>query len=464
MAIITSCAAPAFALSSASCFEGVGLHKFRFWTATAVVIANMIGTGVFTSLGYQLQDIRSPFVLMMLWIVGGITALCGAMSYAELGAALPRSGGEYNFLGKIYHPAAGFVSGWMSALIGFAAPTALAAITFGTYFVSVLPEAGSGPWVVKALAATLVLVMTVVHASTHRNSGNTQVVFTALKIVLICLFCAAALIMVPMPQPISVLPAKGDADLMFGGAFAVSLIYVSYAYTGWNAATYLSGEVENPQRILPWVLFTGTALVMVLYVLLNYMFLRVAPMDALVGKLEIGFIAAQYAFGEIGARMVGLILALLLVSTVSAMTLAGPRVLQVLGEDFRIFAPLGKTNKDGIPVAAIWFQSILTLVFIITSSFESILVFSGMLLALNSFAAVLGLFVMRWKQPDLARPYRVFAYPVTPLVFLFLIGFTLVYVGISRPMEALFSLAIVVSGLAFYAMTKVMDRRRAAKL
>jgi APA family basic amino acid/polyamine antiporter len=443
---------------------GVGLHKFRFWTATAVVIANMIGTGVFTSLGYQLQDIRSPFVLMMLWIVGGITALCGAMSYAELGAALPRSGGEYNFLGKIYHPAAGFVSGWMSALIGFAAPTALAAITFGTYFVSILPEAGSGPWVVKALAATLVLVMTVVHASTHRNSGNTQVVFTALKIVLICVFCAAALIMVPMPQPISVLPAKSDAGLMFGGAFAVSLIYVSYAYTGWNAATYLSGEVENPQRILPWVLFTGTALVMVLYVLLNYMFLRVAPMDALVGKLEIGFIAAQYAFGETGARMVGLMLALLLVSTVSAMVLAGPRVLQVLGEDFRILAPLGKTNKDGIPVTAIWFQSILTLVFIVTSSFESILVFSGMLLALNSFAAVLGLFVMRWKQPDLERPYRVFAYPLTPLIFLSLIGFTLVYVGISRPIEALFALAIVVSGLAFYAMTKVMDRRRAAKL
>jgi APA family basic amino acid/polyamine antiporter len=194
------------------------------------------------------------------------------------------------------------------------------------------------------------------------------------------------------------------------------------------------------------------------------MFLRVAPMDALVGKLEIGFIAAQYAFGETGARMVGLMLALLLVSTVSAMVLAGPRVLQVLGEDFRIFAPLGKTNKDGIPVAAIWFQSILTLVFIVTSSFESILVFSGMLLALNSFAAVLGLFVMRWKQPDLERPYRVFAYPVTPLIFLSLIGFTLVYVGISRPMEALFALAIVASGLAFYTMTKVMDRRRDANL
>ncbi len=440
---------------------GVGfLSKFRFWTATAVVIANMIGTGVFTSLGYQLQDIRAPFVLMMLWIVGGIAALCGAMSYAELGAALPRSGGEYNFLGRIYHPAAGFVSGWMSALIGFAAPTALAAITFGTYFVSILPDAGSGPWVVKALASALVLIMTVIHSSTHKNSGRTQVVFTALKIILICLFCITALIMVPTAQPISVLPAKGDVHLLFGSAFAVSLIYVSYAYTGWNAATYLSGEVENPQRILPWVLFTGTFLVMLLYVALNYMFLRVAPMDALVGKLEIGFIAAQYAFGETGARLIGIMLALLLVSTVSAMVLAGPRVLQVLGEDFTILRPLSKTNKDGIPVSAIWFQSILTLAFIITSSFESILVFSGMLLALNSFAAVLGLFVLRWRQPDLPRPYRVFAFPLTPLVFLSLTGFTLLYVGISRPTEALFALAIVVSGLVFYAMTKILDKRK----
>ncbi len=437
------------------------MHKFKFWTATAVVIANMIGTGVFTSLGYQLQDIRAPFVLLMLWVVGGLAALCGAMSYAELGAALPRSGGEYNFLGRIYHPAAGFVSGWMSALIGFAAPTALAAITFGTYFVSILPEAGSGPWVVKALASTLVIVMTLVHASTHRNSGSTQVVFTALKIVLICAFCAAALILVPMPQAISVLPASGHTGLMFSSAFAVSLIYVSYAYTGWNAATYLSGEVQNPQRILPRVLFVGTALVMLLYLALNYMFLRVAPMDAMVGKLEIGYIAAQYAFGTTGARFIGVALALLLVSTVSAMIIAGPRVLQVLGEDFTVLRPLAKTNRDGIPVTAIWFQSVLTLVFIITSSFESILVFSGMLLALNSFAAVLGLFVLRWRQPDLDRPYRVFAYPLTPLVFLTLTGFTLLYVGISRPVEVLFALAITLSGLVFYAITRHLDRRNA---
>ncbi|MBL4618338.1 MAG: amino acid permease [Robiginitomaculum sp.] len=426
------------------------MSKFRFWTAISVVIANMVGTGVFASLGYQLADIRSVFVLLLLWVVGGIAALCGAMSYAELGAAMPRSGGEYNFLSKIYHPALGFISGWNSALIGFSAPVALVAITFGTYFVTVLPGVETDSWIVKLLAIALVLIMTLVHSSTRKNSGRTQVGFTALKVIVIVLFCITAIILVPEPQAISILPIASDSKLVFGGAFAISLIYVSYAYTGWNSATYLSGEMDNPQRTLPKVLFVGTFTVMILYVSLNYMFLKVAPMEAMVGKLEIGYIAAEYAFGETWARFVGISLAVLLISTVSAMILAGPRALQMIGEDFKIFTKLGKTNNDGIPVNAIWVQSIVTIIFIITSSFESILVFAGGLLALNSFVTVLGLFVLRWRQPNLDRPYRVFAYPITPLVYLLLTGFTLIFVVYSRPTEALFALGVIVSGLLFY--------------
>ena len=414
----------------------------------------MVGTGVFTSLGYQLVDIRSVFVLLLLWVVGGIVALCGAMSYAELGSALPRSGGEYNFLSKIYHPAAGFISGWNAALIGFAAPTALAAITFGTYLVSIMPGIDPGDWQVKALAIALVLGLSVIHSSSHSNSGGTQIIFTAIKVVLIVLFCASALIFAPVVQDISLLPVASDSKLVFGGAFAVSLIYVSYAYTGWNAATYLSGEIKDPQKNLPKILFTGTVLVMFLYLALNFMFLKVAPMEAMVGKLEIGYIAAQYAFGDVGARFIGAVLALLLISTVSAMILAGPRVLQVIGEDFFVLRKLSRTNADGIPATAIWFQSALSILFIITSSFESILVFSGALLALNSFVAVLGLFVLRWRQPDLPRPYRVFAYPFTPLVFLTLTGFTLIYVAKTRPAEAMFAAGVIISGLLAYILTK----------
>jgi APA family basic amino acid/polyamine antiporter len=426
--------------------------KFRFTTVIAVVIANMIGTGVFTSLGFQLLAIRSGFVLLMLWAVGGIAAVCGAICYAELGAAMPRSGGEYNFLTRIYHPAAGFVSGWVSATIGFAAPTALAAITFAAYATSILPG-GSSDMLEKALALGLVITLTLVHASSRRNSGGLQLIFTILKVGVIVGFCLTALTIADVPQPLSFLPKAGDEVLLTSGVFAVSLIYVSYAYTGWNAATYLSSELENPQRTLPFILMTGTLLVMILYLALNFTFLSVAPMDSMAGEVEVGYIAAQFAFGDLGGRFTGLVLALLLVSTVSAMTLAGPRVLQVIGEDFHALRFLSPKNADGIPSTAIFFQSFLAVIFILTSSFESILIFAGFTLALNSFATVLGVFVLRWRQPDLPRPYRTFAYPLTPLVYLVLTAWTLIFVLLNKPQEGLFGLGIVGAGLIFYFVT-----------
>ena len=324
--------------------------KFRYTTVTAVVIANMIGTGVFTSLGFQLLDIRSGFVLLMLWAVGGLAAVCGAMTYAELGAAMPRSGGEYNFLTRIYHPAAGFVSGWVSATIGFAGPTALAAMTFGAYATSIVPG-GSSDWLEKLLAAGLVIGVTLIHASSRRNSGGLQLIFTILKVGIIVAFCIIALVLIDTPQPVTFMPIVGDGALLTSGTFAVALIYVSFAYTGWNAATYLSSELEQPQRTLPWILMGGTSVVTILYVSLNFVFLYSAPMDAMVGQVEVGYIAAEAAFGDLGGRFTGLVFAKLLVSTVSAMTLAGPRVIQVIGEDFPALKPLAKTNEDGIPSA-----------------------------------------------------------------------------------------------------------------
>ncbi|MBT8131410.1 MAG: amino acid permease [Gammaproteobacteria bacterium] len=435
------------------------MSQFRHTTVTAVVIANMVGTGVFTSLGFQLLDIRSGFVLLLLWAVGGIIALCGAMTYAELGAALPRSGGEYNFLTRIYHPAAGFVSGWVSATIGFAAPTALAAITFAAYAATILP-APISPWLHKTVACGLVIILSLVHASNHRNSGGLQVVFTILKIAVIVLFCIGALIAVDLPQPVHFLPAPGDGKLIASGAFAVSLIYVSYAYTGWNAATYLSSELEQPQRTLPGILMTGTAIVMLLYLSLNAVFLKVGSMEAMAGQVEIGFIAATAAFGDTGGRFAGLVLALLLVSTVSAMTLAGPRVLQVIGEDFYSLRFLAARNRDGVPHRAIFLQSALAVLFILTSSFESILVFAGFTLALNSLVTVFGVFVLRWKQPDLPRPYKTFSYPIPPLIYLSLTGWTLIFVLINKPVEGLMGLGIVATGLAFYLVSARFDQQR----
>jgi APA family basic amino acid/polyamine antiporter len=428
------------------------VSKFNPSVAAAVVIANMIGTGVFTSLGFQLLDIRSPFVLLLLWVVGGLTALCGALSYAELGSALPRSGGEYHFLSRIYHPGAGFISGWVSATVGFAAPTALAALTFGSYFASVFPSL-SPVW----LASVLIVALTAVHCHSRDRSGGTQSLFTGLKLLLILGFSILALTLADNPQAISFSPSKGDGALIASGGFAVALIYVNYAYSGWNAATYISGELKQPQKSLPRVLIASTSVVAVSYLLLNYVFLYTTPMDAMAGKIEIGVIASSHAFGSQGAMIMGILLSLLLISTVSAMILAGPRVLQAIGEDFSLFRHLATVNSEGIPAIAIIFQSTIALAFLWTASFESILIFSGATMGLITFFTVMGLFVLRWRQPQLERPYRTWLYPLPPLVFLGITSWTLVYIAIQRPLEALISLGVVVSGALLYRASLIFE-------
>lgn len=417
----------------------------------------MVGTGVFTSLGFQLNDIQSGFVLLLLWAVGGLAAFCGALSYAELGATFPRSGGEYHFLSQTIHPAAGFVGGWVSATIGFAAPTALAAITFGKYLASVFPGLP-----VRTVACALVVVVGLVHASSRRNSGGMQRWFTALKVILIVGFCIAAMIFGQQPQPIQFIPQAGDWSLITSSPFAVGLIYVSYAYTGWNAATYLSSEVANPQRNLPIVLAAGTAIVLLLYLALNATFLLAAPASDMAGQVEIGYIAAEAAFGVTGGKLMGGMLALLLISTVSAMLLAGPRVLHVIGQDFSIFRWLAQTNRQGLPQVAIGVQSAVALIFILTGTFESILVFAGFTLAVVTFATVSGLLWVRWRQPDLPRPFRSPGYPLPSLIYLALTGWTLWFVVWGRPQQGLAGLGVLAVGFAVYFVVRYSQR--AAKL
>lgn len=425
-------------------------------TASAVIIANMVGTGVFTSLGFQLVEIDSVFAILMLWFVGGIAALCGAATYAELGAALPRSGGEYNFLGRIYHPIAGFVSGWVSTLIGFAAPIAAVALAFSQYSTAAMPGTYA-PWVHKALACGLVIIVAYIHGRNRKSSGQFQFGFTAVKIILILAFCLAAFILTANPQPISPLPQKGDMSLITSAAFGVSLIYVSYAYTGWNAAVYISGELENPQKDLPRILLFGTGLVMGLYLLLNYVFLYAAPMQALSGQVEVGYIAAQGIFGETGARIASAMLSLLLISTVSAMTLAGPRALQAIGEDFKALSLLGRVNKDGIPRNAVYFQSAVALIYILTSSFKAIVVFAGAMLALNSFLAILGVFILRWREPNLPRPYKTWGYPIVPLIYLAITSAMLGFIVLQEPKKAILGTVIIAAGVIFYFISEALS-------
>src|SRR5438093_2827854 len=256
-----------------------------FVTASSIVIANIIGTGIFTSLGFQSADVQRGFALLMLWIVGGLAALCGALCYGELAATLPRSGGEYHFLSQIYHPALGFMAGIVSATVGFAAPIALAAMAFGKYSQGVF-SAGSPVF----LSIAIVWIVALVHLSNLRVGSAFQNLWTVVKVLLIAVLIGAGFLVDPK-QPITFLPQPGDAMSIFAAPFAVALVFVMYSYSGWNAAVYIAGEIERPEKNVPRSLFWGTLLVVGIYTALNAAFLLAAPREEMSGQIEVGLIA-----------------------------------------------------------------------------------------------------------------------------------------------------------------------------
>lgn len=413
-------------------------------TATAIAVADMVGTGVFTSLGFQVPGIPSGFSLLMLWVMGGVVAMCGALSYAELSAAFPRSGGEYNFLSRVYSQAVGFLAGWVSATVGFAAPVAVAAIAFGSYFNGIVPAAN--PIVTGLL---LVVVVSAVLGLGLGLSSLFQNVMTGLKIVLILVLIVAGFA-VGGNTSISFTPTSADVGYILSAPFAISLVYVMYSYSGWNAATYISSEIKDPQRNVPLSLIIATMIVMALYVLLNAAFLYSTPVSALAGKPEVGLIAGTAIFGPSGGQIVAGLICLGLVSSVSAMMWIGPRVTMVMGEDIPALRFFAKKTASGVPQRALVMQTIIAALMLVTQTFETVVQFIQFSLTLCSFLAVLGVIVLRFTQPGLPRPYRTWGYPVTPFIFLAIMLWMLIFQVKNKPFESLSGLAMMLAGLVVY--------------
>jgi APA family basic amino acid/polyamine antiporter len=428
--------------------RSMDLARVSAVTAAAIAVADMIGIGVFTSLGFQVRGLPSAFSLLMLWIVGGVTALCGALSYAELAAALPRSGGEYNFLSRMYHPAVGFLAGWISATVGFAAPIALAAMAFGTYFEGAVP--GSPPLL---LGLALAWIVSLVHLTGVRQSGLFQNVSTAIKVVLIAGFIVAGFA-VGTPQPISFAPSAQDVGYILSAPFAISLVFVMYSYSGWNAATYIINEVRDPEQSLPRSLLAATLIVLALYVALNAVFLHTTPMEKMAGQINVAQIAGAEIFGATGGRLVAALICIGLVSAVSAMTWIGPRVTMVIGEDVPSLRFFARTTKAGVPATAILFQLAVVTLLLFTQSFEAVIDYIQFSLAACTFLAVLGVIVLRITQPDLERPYRVWGYPLSPVVFLLVTGFMMFYMVTHRPMQSLAGALTMLAGLIVFAVAR----------
>jgi len=428
-------------------------EKIGPWTATFMVIANMIGTGIFTSLGFQVVDIPSAFPILLLWVIGGVAALCGALTYGELGTALPRSGGEYHLLSRILHPMLGFLSGWASATVGFAAPTALAAIAFSTYLATAFTSVP-----VVHTAAALVVLFSVLHSGSIWWGTRLTNALTILKVLLLIVLVVSAF-RTTSPQDITPLPLVGDLAMVATPAFAVSLVYVSFAYTGWNAAIYIVGEMARPSD-LPRALFAGTAIVLVLYTLTNYAFMYTVPFDELSGQIEVGYLSASRVFGEIGGNLMAVMIALILTSTVSVMIYVGPRIIQVMGEDFSLLRPLAARSARGIPVRAVAVQCLITLGFIYTATFQQVLLYAGFTLNLITAVTVAAVFVLRWREPSIARPYRTWAYPVPPLLFLALSAWSLTFMLLNQPRESLAGLVTLALGLVLYGLDYAIERLR----
>jgi APA family basic amino acid/polyamine antiporter len=413
--------------------------------ATAIVVADMVGVGVFTSLGFQVKDIPSGFSILLLWTLGGIVALCGVFSYAELGAMFPRSSGEYNFLSRAFHPAFGFMAGFVSATVGFAAPVALAAMAFGEYGTAVFP--GASP---MALAAGIVWLVSLVQLAGIEHSSTFQLVSTVLKVALIVAFLIAGFAITP--QPVSFAPHLTDFAHVVSAPFAISLVFVMYSFSGWNAATYIIGEMRTPQQSLPRSLLAGTLIVLVLYVALNAVFLRAAPIDRLSGQLQVASVAGSYIFGDTGGRIVAGMICIGLISSISAMMWIGPRVMMTMGEDVPALRVFARKSSRGAPLYAILFQLAVATLMLLTRSFEAVLDFIQFSLLFCSFFAVLGVIKLRVTRPDLPRPYRAWGYPLTPLVFLLVTGCMMYYLVAERPLQAALGMLIMVSGLLIYAL------------
>ncbi|MBV8849429.1 MAG: amino acid permease, partial [Methylobacteriaceae bacterium] len=317
---------------------------------TAIVIADMVGVGVFTSLGFQVQAVSSNFVILVLWLVGGLIALCGAFCYAELSAMFPRSSGEYNFLTRAYSPGTGFLAGWLSATVGFSAPVALAAMAFGDYFKSIVP--GAPPLASGLIAIWLISAF---HLVGLRQGSAFQIASTILKLALIVAFVVAGFA-IGGSEPVSFMPKAGDSSLILSAPFAMSLVFVMYAYSGWNAATYIVSEIKDPQRSLPKALFMGTGTVIVLYLALNAVFLYTTPVSDLAGQLNVAQVVGTHIFNQSGGRIVGALICLGLISTISAMMWIGPRVTMTMGEDLPMLRFFARRSDNGVPVTAISFQ------------------------------------------------------------------------------------------------------------
>lgn len=417
--------------------------KISWKTAAGLVIANMIGTGVFTSLGFQLIEVQNTWSILLLWTLGGGMALIGALVYAELGTHFRKTGGDYIFLSETIHPSIGYLYAWVSLTVGFSAPIAIAAMAMNDYL-SPIFNGSMIPGLLFLLAVPLAHIVSV------SRSAQFQDVMTLVKLAFVVVLIGLGFAFDPKLEIDSALlfDSSWQNELLLPG-FSVSLIYVFYAYTGWNSAAYIIDEVDQPQRNLPKALIAATMTVMVLYILLHLVFLKHASLEQLSGQVQVAVIAFENLFGSTGAFWVSIFIGFQLIATISGYAWVGPRVTYAMAKDFKLWSPLARVNSNGIPVRAIYLNTVISLILFLSGSFEQVMLYTGFVLQLMGTVTI---FSSLKIQTNLG--FRTPLKPVLQIIYiLFSLG-VMYYMLTERPIESLAGFGLLSVGLILFLLDK----------
>jgi APA family basic amino acid/polyamine antiporter len=436
-------------------------RKLGLFPLTNIVVANMIGAGIFTTSGLLMQDLHNPIVMIVLWIVGGTIAICGALSYGELGAAIPRAGGEYAFLSRLYHPVLGFLSGWVSFFVGFSAPIAASAIGFVAYMTRAFPEvlhlgifdSSVEATILKKLYAIFVIaIFTAVHTRGLEFGANVQNVLTILKVGLIVglIFAGFAFGQGSWDH------FSQGADFNFGFSgwkvIGLSLMWIMFAYSGWNASAYIGSEVKNPSKNLPRSLIVGTGLVILLYFCLNLIYVYAVAPPEMEGVISIAGLAAGNLFGQSFERILSIMISFALFSSLSAYIILGPRVYYSMARDKHFFSFASDVHKKyGVPAKSILLQGAIAAVMVLFGTFDQLLTYMGFSLGIFPLLAVLGVFKVRRMN---LSPYKMPGFPIAPVLYI-LAGITILILAFfQRPVESSIAIATVLVGIPVYWVFK----------
>lgn len=424
-------------------------RSIGLFSLTNIVIANMIGAGIFTTTGIIMNDLSSPYLLIILWTVGGLIAFLGALSYGEIGANYPLAGGEYIYLSKLFHPMLGFLSGWVSFIVGFSAPIAASALALSEYLSRVFDFSlleGAVFDFKKIIAVAVILIFTLLHITGIKKGTRVQNVLTVAKIVVILVLLFLGFLFGSgnfnhFNAHNSFTPSSNFQTI------GLSLLWISFAYSGWNASSYIGSEIKNVKKNLPFSLLIGTLFVTLLYVALNILYVYAIDIEKMKGVVSIGGLVVNELFGLSLDITFSLFIAFALLSSISAYIIIGPRIYYSMAQNGHFFKLASYINKNKVPSKSILIQSALAIVYVVSGTFEQILTFLGISLSIFPIITVFIIFKLRHTKDGLITfP----GYPFTQIAFIFLSGLIFITAYINRPIESSFAIGVIICGIPLY--------------